>query len=120
MYSSRTSGSAAVVASMRTRSPGTMRAECSTSTFANFATRGSATKSSFVYYQCFTNIERIPENRGVGVAHTPVFGLLLFRDLLSVRMRKLYHRDFLGYTRLADYEVPQSRIKLDPEFSLTK
>ena len=25
---------------------------------------------------------KVPENRGAGVARTPVFGLLLFRDLL--------------------------------------
>src|SRR5260221_5647489 len=41
---SRTSGSAAVVASIRIRSPGTTRVECSTNTFANFETRGSAKK----------------------------------------------------------------------------
>src|SRR5689334_2760787 len=44
IYNSRTNGSAAVVASMRMRSPGTTRVECSTKTFANFETRGSATK----------------------------------------------------------------------------
>src|SRR5258706_7330382 len=44
MYSSRTNGSAAVVASIRIRSPGTTRVECSTNTFANFETRGSAKK----------------------------------------------------------------------------
>src|SRR6185369_8474581 len=52
-YSSRTSGSAAVDASIRTRSPGTILAECSTRIFAKFATRESDTgflllKSTYV------------------------------------------------------------------------
>jgi hypothetical protein len=41
MNNSRTSGSAAVVASINTRSPGAIRMECSTRIFAYFCTRES-------------------------------------------------------------------------------
>jgi hypothetical protein len=31
-------------------------------------------------------MDRFPENRGAGGARTPVFGLLMFRDLLIFRI----------------------------------
>src|SRR5215216_7867442 len=47
--------------------------------------------NSPIHNQYFTKIERFPENRGAAYVRTPVFGLLLFIDLLVITSRKFYH-----------------------------